>query len=96
MGEEVELVLGRDGVERTTKACGRGNVPIVKSVLSTEREWRETSEPSVNLSSKLLKLELTWFRSSSGWLALMSLSNAMNSGRETLFVFSGKSCCSGA
>ena len=42
----VELVLGMDGVERTTKACGRGNVLMVKSVRSRKREWSETSESS--------------------------------------------------
>ena len=41
---EEELVLGRDGVEQLTKACGRGNVPMVKNVRSRKREWSETSE----------------------------------------------------
>ena len=51
-----------------TKACGRGNVPIVKSVRSRKREWSETSETSVNWWSKISKLEPNWFRSSSGRL----------------------------
>ena len=79
---------GGTGVERVTRACGRGNVPIVKSVRSRKRERSETSEPSVNWSSKSSELERNWFRSSSGSLVLMGLSNATNSARETVFAFS--------
>ena len=61
---------------------------MVKSVRSRKRERSETSEASVNWSSKSSKLERNWFRSSSGRLVLMSLSNATNSGRETVFPFS--------
>ena len=50
---------GGTGVEWMTKACGRGNVPVVKRVRSRKREWSETSEPSVNWSSKTSKLEPT-------------------------------------
>ena len=65
----MELVLGGMGVECMTKVCGRGNVPIVKSVRSRKCEWIETNEPSVKWSSKTSKLEPNWFRSSSGMLS---------------------------
>ena len=39
--EEVVLVLGWTGVECMTKACGKGNVPMVKSVWSRRRVERD-------------------------------------------------------
>ena len=36
-----------------------GNVPIVKSVRSRKREWSESSDPSVNGSSKSMKWSAT-------------------------------------
>ena len=42
----------RDGCLTHEKGVWPGNVPMVKSARSRRREWSETSEPSVNWSSK--------------------------------------------
>ena len=56
----------RDECLTHDKGVWSGNVPMVKRVGSGKREWSEPSEPSVNRSSKTLKVERNWFTSSSG------------------------------
>ena len=75
---------GGTGVERVTKACGRGNVPVVKSVRLRKRDERAVGEQVIEefeVGAQLVPL-------SSGRLVLMCLSNATNSAWETLFAFS--------
>ena len=83
------LVLGWTGVECMTKACGKGNVPMVTSVRSRrrverdERSVRELVLEDLGVGVRRVPLKL-------GRLVLLSLSNATISARETLFVFSMK------
>ena len=51
-----------------------------------EREWSEPSDPSVNLSSKSLKLERL-VPLELGRVVLMFLSDATNSASETMLAF---------
>ena len=77
----------RDGCLTHDKGVWPGNVPVVKSVRlrkRVERDERAVSE----LIFEELGVVANWFPSSSWRLVLVYLSNATNSGRETLFAFS--------